>query len=55
MKWAITFYNSRVESETFEFPKGILVNLLRIFDLIEIYGTATGKPHTAPMGGESFG
>jgi phage-related protein len=54
MKWTITFYNSRVESETLAFPKGILANLLRIFDLIELYGPAIGKPHTAPMGGGLF-
>ena len=38
MKWTITFYNEKVESETLAFPKGILANLLRIFDLIECYG-----------------
>lgn len=54
MKWTITFYNEKVESITLAFPKGILANLLRIFDLIECYGPAIGKPHTAPMGRGMF-
>lgn len=54
MKWTITFYNSKIEEATFAFPKGVLANLLRIFDLIECYGPAIGKPHTSPMGGGLF-
>lgn len=54
MNWTVTFYNSKVEAATLSFPKGILANLLRIFDLIECYGPAIGKPHTAPMGGGLF-
>jgi len=54
MKWKITFFNSKVESVTLSFPPGILANLLHILEMIEDYGPALGKPHTAPMGSGMF-
>ena len=50
MSWKITFFNAKVEEETLSFPDGILANLLHILDMIEEFGPALGKPHTAPMG-----
>ena len=54
MSWKITFFNQKVEAETLAFPAGILANLLHILELIEDFGPALGKPHTAPMGGGLF-
>jgi phage-related protein len=54
MKWKITFFNSKVESVTLSFPPSILANLLHILEMIEDYGPALGKPHTAPMGSGMF-
>jgi len=49
MSWKITFFNIKVEEETLSFPSGILANLLHILGMIEEFGPAIGKPHTAPM------
>ena len=54
MSWKITFFNQKVEAEILAFPAGILANLLHILELIEEFGPAIGKPHTAPMGGGLF-
>ena len=50
MSWKITFFDNRVEEETLELPAGILANLLHVFEMIEEFGPAIGKPHTAAMG-----
>lgn len=50
MTWKITFFNKKVEQETLSFPPGILANLLHILEMIEEYGPALGKPHTAALG-----
>ncbi len=50
MSWKITFFNNKVEEEALSLPDGILANLLHIFEMIEEFGPAIGKPHTAPMG-----
>jgi len=52
MSWKITFFNHKVEAEIQAFPAGILANFLHILELIEDFGPALGKPHTAPMGNE---
>ena len=36
------------------FPAGILANFLYILEMIEDFGPALGKPHTAPMGNGLF-
>jgi phage-related protein len=54
MSWKITFFNQKVEAETLAFPSGILANFLHILELIEEFGPALGKPHTAPMGSGLF-
>ncbi len=54
MSWKITFFNQKVEAEILAFPAGILANLLHILELIEEFGPALGKPHTAPMSGGLF-
>ena len=54
MSWTITFFNAKVEAETLAFPPGILANLLHVLEMIEEFGPAIGKPHTAPMGNGLF-
>ncbi|NQX87411.1 MAG: type II toxin-antitoxin system RelE/ParE family toxin [Halioglobus sp.] len=50
MSWKITFFDQKVEDETLALPAGILANFLHVLELIEDFGPALGKPHTAPMG-----
>ena len=50
MSWKVTFFDKKVEDETLGFPAGILANLLHVLEMIEEFGPAIGKPHTAPMG-----
>ena len=54
MSWKITFFNHKVEAEVLAFPAGILANFLHILEMIEEFGPALGKPHTAPMGSGLF-
>ena len=54
MSWKITFFNQKVEAEVLAFPAGILANFLHILEMIEEFGPALGKPHTAPMGSGLF-
>jgi phage-related protein len=54
MSWKTTFFNQKVESETLAFPAGILANFLHTLELIEEFGPALGKPHTAPVGNGIF-
>ena len=46
----MTFYSENVERETLSFPAGVLAHLLHIFEMIEEWGPALGKPYTAPLG-----
>ena len=50
MRWAISFYSEKVESQTLALPKGILANSLRVAELIGEFGPDIGRPHTAPLG-----
>ena len=52
--WRITFFNEKVEEETLSFPVGILANLLHVFEMVEEFGPALGRPFTAPLGGGLF-
>jgi len=54
MKWHISFYNHKVESETLSFPTGILANFLHIAEMIEEFGPALGAPYTKPLGDGLF-
>ena len=54
MSWKITFFNEKVKEKTLSFPDGILANFLHISEMIEEFGPALGKPHTAPVGGGIF-
>jgi len=50
MKWKISFFDEKVETQILRFPAGILANLLHILEMIEEFGPALGAPYTAPMG-----
>ena len=52
--YKITFYNDKVYDETMNLPDGILANLLRIFELVEIHGPNLGRPDSAPLSGGIF-
>jgi len=45
MNWEITFYNTKVEAQTLDFPSGILANFLHIAEMIEHLGPNLGKPY----------
>jgi len=49
MKWKITFYNDRVESQTLKLPSGILANFLHIAEMIEESGPNLGKPYVGRL------
>lgn len=50
MKWEITFYNEKVESQTLKYPAGILANFLHIAEMIEELGPNLGKPYVSSLG-----
>lgn len=54
MKWKISFFDEKVETQILRFPAGILANLLHILEMIEEFGPALGAPYTVPMGGGLF-
>ena len=54
MKWYVTFYSEKVETETLSFPPGILANFLHIAELIEEFGPALGLPYTKALGDGLF-
>ena len=50
MKWNLTFFSEKVETETLLFPPGILANFLHIAGMIEEYGPMLGEPYTKSLG-----
>ncbi|MDD2467927.1 MAG: type II toxin-antitoxin system RelE/ParE family toxin [Desulfobulbus sp.] len=50
MKWNITFFSEKVETETLSFPPGILANFLHVAEMIEEFGPALGPPYTKSLG-----
>ena len=50
MNWKVTFYNTKVESETLEFPSGILANFLHIAEMMEALGPNLGRPYVGSLG-----
>ena len=46
MKWQIKYYNTKLEDEILELPKGLLARYLRLTDLMLEYGSNLGLPHT---------
>ena len=53
-EWHISFYNQKVETETLNFPEGILANFLHIAEMIEECGPALGLPYTKALGSGLF-
>ena len=54
MSWTIEFFNEKVVSDTYAFPKKILAKTLHIFELIELQGANLGMPYTKPLGDGLF-
>ena len=54
MNYEIKFFNHAVYKETMSLPSSLLAQLLRVFDLAEIYGANLGRPHSAPLGNGLF-
>ena len=54
MNYEIKFFNDAVYKETMSLPNSLLAQLLRVFDLAEIYGANLGRPHSAPLGNGLF-
>jgi len=50
MNWKVTFYNTKVESETLDFPSGILANFLHIAEMMETLGPNLGRPYVGSLG-----
>ena len=50
MTWKVTFYNSKVEAQTLDFPPGVLANFLHIAEMIENFGPNLGKPYVGSLG-----
>jgi len=49
MKWKITFFNDKVETQTLKLPTGILANFLHIAEMIENMGPNLGKPYVGRL------
>ncbi|MCF6257448.1 MAG: type II toxin-antitoxin system RelE/ParE family toxin [Gammaproteobacteria bacterium] len=49
MKWRITFYSEKVETQTLKLPTGILTNFLHIAEMIEYLGPNLGKPYVGRL------
>ena len=54
MNWTITYYSPKVKTEIDELPKGIRADLLRLYDLLTIYGANLRLPHSRAMGNGLF-
>lgn len=54
MSWTVTFFDSKVEAQALALPTSILANFLHVLEMIQDFGPALGKPHTAPMGAGLF-
>lgn len=54
MNWTITYYSPKVKTEIDELPKGIRAGLLRLYDLLTLYGANLRLPHSRAMGGGLF-
>ncbi len=50
MKWEIHFYSKKEMEIVKKFPKSILANLVRIFEMIEELGPNLGLPYTKSIG-----
>ncbi|MBF0137489.1 MAG: type II toxin-antitoxin system RelE/ParE family toxin [Magnetococcus sp. DMHC-1] len=54
MNWTITYYSPRVKTEIDALPKGIRADLLRLYDLMNLYGANLRLPHSRAMGNGLF-
>ena len=54
MNWTITYYSPKVRAEIDALPAGIRANLLRLYDLLTIYGANLRLPHSRALGDGLF-
>jgi len=54
MNWTITYYSPKMKSEIDELPTGIRADLLRLYDLLTVYGADLRMPHSRSMGNGLF-
>jgi phage-related protein len=54
MKWQIKYYNSKLENEILGLPESLLARYLRLTDLMMLFGSNLGLPHTKPVDGGLF-
>lgn len=50
MSWKVTYFDKKTEKQVLAFPKGIRADFFHIVTLIQEFGPALGRPHTAPLG-----
>jgi phage-related protein len=49
MRWAVTFFDRRVEDEILALPAGFVVRFVRYAERMETFGPDLGMPHTRAM------
>jgi phage-related protein len=54
MNWTITYYSPKVKIEIDDLPQGIRADLLRLYDLLTLYGANLRLPHSRAMGNGLF-
>ena len=54
MKWKVTFYSTKFETQTLRFPAGILAIFLHIAEMIEEFCPNLGKPYVGTLGSGLF-
>ena len=54
MRWAVTFFNRRLEDDILALPPGFVARFVRYAERMEAFGPDLGMPHTRAMGGGLF-
>jgi len=54
MRWAVTFFNRRLENDILALPAGFVARFVRYAERMEAFGPDLGMPHTRAMGGGLF-
>lgn len=49
MNWNIQYFNETVESDILTLPDGLLARYLRLTDMMLVYGSNLGLPHTKSL------
>jgi len=54
MEWNIQYFNNDVENKILSLPDGLLARYLRLTDMMIIYGSNLGLPHTKSLNNGLF-